>query len=71
MSGWRFVVAEGDLDRIVVDADPVVIERTPRATLLEATLADTVRLQVAGGTRVSVFHNAAFARAAFEHLAAN
>lgn len=71
MSGWRFVVAEGDLEEIVVDADPIVIERRPQASLLEASAADTLRLQLAGGSRVSVFHNAAIARTAFEHFAAN
>jgi hypothetical protein len=71
MSDWRFVVAEGDLDGVVDDADLIVIERRPEATLLEATAAGTARLQLASAPRVSVFHNAAIARTAFEHFTTN
>ena len=70
MGGWRFVVAEGDLDELAVEADPIVIERAPHAALLEASPVDTLLLQLAGGARVSVFRNAAIARTAFEHFAA-
>ena len=69
MSGWRFVVAEGDVDAFIVGADAIVIDRLPGAALLEASAADTERLQAAGGERVSVFRNAAVARTAFEHVA--